>query len=151
MTTQSEIISKVIYGIVDSESDMRVYRRHEESESYDLRLVDWIIKKGTDIVAIINGKKADINEGVVQNIIHIIQLQASLQQNNDNNMPMYGIISTGTDWAIIKVTLKDKGVDVYLSSRSPTPLPINKQLLTKDDLTEPIENLLGQIKWVFNQ
>jgi hypothetical protein len=154
MVIQSEIISKVIYGIVDHESEMKVYHRHGKSGSYDPRFVDWMIKKGSNIVAIINGKRADMNEGVVQGIIHIIQSLQQNKNNKNNDMPMFGIISTGIDWAIIRVTLKDssiKDVNVYLSSRSPLRLPINEQVLTRDDLLEPIENLLGQIKWVFNQ
>ena len=42
-------------------------------------------------------------------------------------------------------------VDVLLSSLSPSPLPINKAILSHDDLVEPIKDLFGQIKWVFDR
>jgi len=69
---------------------------------------------------------------------------------------MYGIVSTAVDWVIIKLVLSsfnnnsEGKVDVLLSSLSSSPLPINKAILTHDDLVEPIKDLFGQIKWVFD-
>ena len=76
---------------------MKIYRSNKVSESYDAGFVDWVIKKGSTIVATVNGKKADISEGIAQSIIQILQHN----NDNDNNMLMYGIISTGSDWAIM--------------------------------------------------
>ena len=70
---------------------------------------------------------------------------------------MYGIVSTAVDWVIIKLVSSSSDnnsegkVDVLLSSLSPSPLPINKAILTHDDLVEPIKDLFGQIKWVFDR
>ena len=69
---------------------------------------------------------------------------------------MYGIVSTAVDWVIIKLVSSNSEnnsegkVEVLLSSLSPSPLPINKAILTHDDLVEPIKDLFGQIKWVFD-
>ncbi|RGB44209.1 hypothetical protein C1646_808793 [Rhizophagus diaphanus] len=41
-------------------------------------------------------------------------------------------------------------VEVLLSTLSPSPLPINNSVLTREDLAKPVENLFGQIKWVFD-
>ncbi|CAG8718393.1 11410_t:CDS:1, partial [Funneliformis mosseae] len=41
-------------------------------------------------------------------------------------------------------------VDVLLSSLSPSSLPINKAILTNDNLVEPIKDLFRQIKWMFD-
>jgi hypothetical protein len=51
---------------------------------------------------------------------------------------MYEIVSTVVNWVIIKLVSSSdnnsKGkVDVLLSSLSPSPLPINKAILTYDD------------------
>lgn len=49
---------------------------------------------------------------------------------------MYGIVSIAVDWVIIKLVLSSSGdngegkVDVLLSSLSPSPLPINKAILS---------------------
>ncbi|POG74064.1 hypothetical protein GLOIN_2v1771868 [Rhizophagus irregularis DAOM 181602=DAOM 197198] len=68
-----------------------------------------------------------INQGVGQNAI---QLQASSQRDKKK---MYGIVSTGVDWVIIKLVTtgecndNDNGnVDVLLSSRTPFTFPINE-------------------------
>ncbi|GET02143.1 hypothetical protein GLOIN_2v1571020 [Rhizophagus clarus] len=62
---------------------------------------------------------------------------------------MYGIVSTAVDWVIIKLvssSSENKGegkVEVLLSSLSPSPLPINNSVLTREDLANPVENLFG--------
>ena len=69
---------------------------------------------------------------------------------------MYGIVSTAMDWVIIKLVSSNSEnnsegkVEVLLSSLSPSPLPINKTILTHNDLVEPIKGLFGQIKWMFD-
>ncbi|RIA95469.1 hypothetical protein C1645_816707 [Glomus cerebriforme] len=69
---------------------------------------------------------------------------------------MYRIVSTAVDWVIIKLVSSssdnnsEEKVDVLLSSLSPSSLPINKAILTHDDLVEPIKDLFGQIKWMFD-
>ncbi|UZO21092.1 uncharacterized protein OCT59_013495 [Rhizophagus irregularis] len=65
---------------------------------------------------------------------------------------MYGIVSTAVDWVMIKLVSSSSDnnsegkVDVLLSSLFPFPLPINKAILTYDNLVEPIKDLFGQIK-----
>ena len=76
-------------------------------------------------------KREDINQGVGQNAI---QLQASSQRNKKKRTynealredVMYGIVSTGVDWVIIKLVTtgecndNDNGnVEVLLSLRTP--------------------------------
>ena len=63
---------------------------------------------------------------------------------------MYGIVSTGVDWIIIKLVTtgecndNDNGnVEVLLSSQTPFTFPINESVFDK--------NLFGQIKWVFDR
>ena len=70
---------------------------------------------------------------------------------------MYGIVSTAVDWVIIKLVSSSsennsegKVSEVLLSSLSPSPLPINNSVLTREDLAKPVKNLFGQIKWVFD-
>ncbi|PKY56249.1 hypothetical protein RhiirA4_411045, partial [Rhizophagus irregularis] len=69
---------------------------------------------------------------------------------------MYGIVSTGVDWVIIKLVTtgeyndSDNGnVEVLLSSRT---LPINESVFDKSLMLEKLnKNLFGQIKWVFDR
>ncbi|POG82865.1 hypothetical protein GLOIN_2v1469723 [Rhizophagus irregularis DAOM 181602=DAOM 197198] len=69
---------------------------------------DWVIKIGDTIIVVTEAKREDINQGVGQNAI---QLQASSQRNKKKRTfnealredIMYGIVSTGVDWVIIKL------------------------------------------------
>ena len=60
------------------------------------------------------------------------------------------------NWIIIKLVASNSKnnsegkVEMLLSSLSPSPLPINKAILIHDDLVEPIKDLFGQIKWMFD-
>jgi hypothetical protein len=102
------------------------------------------------------GKKEDINQGIAQNAI---QLQTSIQRNPKKRSydtaglhedVMYEIVSTAVDWVIIKlVSSSSKNnsggkVEVLLSSLSPSPLPINNSVLTREDLAKPVKTCLSK-------
>uniref|UniRef100_U9SS12 Uncharacterized protein n=1 Tax=Rhizophagus irregularis (strain DAOM 181602 / DAOM 197198 / MUCL 43194) TaxID=747089 RepID=U9SS12_RHIID len=86
-------------------------------------------------------------KGVGQNAI---QLQASSQRNKKKHTynealredVMYGIVSTGVDWVIIKLVTttgeyndSDNGnVEVLLSSRTPFAFPINESIESQESL-----------------
>ena len=145
------------------EGEIKVYPQYEISGSHGKGPVDWAIKIGNIIITITEAKKEDINQGIAQNAI---QLQTSIQHNPKKRSydtaglhedVIYGIVSTAVDWVIIKLVSSNSEnnnsegkVEVLLSSLSPSPLPINKAILTHDDLVEPIKDLFGQIKWVFD-
>ena len=117
---------------------------------------------GNTIITVTEMKKKDINQGIAQNAV---QLQTSIQHNPKkcsydmaglHEDVMYGIVSTAIDWVIIKLVSSSSGnnsegkVKVLLSSLLPSPLPINNSVLIREDLAKPVENLFGQIKWVFD-
>src|SRR6266542_4701695 len=160
--TRCEYISRIIYGVASIYGgEIKVYPQYEILESHGKGPVNWAIKIGNIIITITEAKKEDINQGIAQNAI---QLQTSIQRNPKKRSyetaglhedVMYGIVSTAVDWVIIKLVSSNSEnnsegkVEVLLSSLSPSPLPINKAILTHDNLVEPIKNLFGQIKWVF--
>ncbi|KAF0412228.1 crinkler family protein [Gigaspora margarita] len=163
--TRCEYISRIIYGVASIYGgDIKVYPQYEISGSHGKGPVDWAIKIGNIIITITEAKREDINQGIAQNAI---QLQTSIQRNPKKRSydtaclhedVMYGIVSTAVDWVIIKLVSSNSEnnnsegkVEVLLSSLSPSPLPINKAILTHDDLVEPIKDLFGQIKWVFDR
>ncbi|GES84383.1 hypothetical protein GLOIN_2v1571020 [Rhizophagus clarus] len=134
--TRCEFISRIIYGVAS------------------------IFDVGNTIITVTKVKKEDINQGIAQNAV---QLQTSIQRNPKKRSydtaglhedVMYGIVSTAVDWVIIKLVSSSSEnnsegkVEVLLSSLSPSPLPINNSVLTREDLAKPVENLFGQIKWV---
>ncbi|GES84384.1 hypothetical protein GLOIN_2v1571020 [Rhizophagus clarus] len=136
--TRCEFISRIIYGVAS------------------------IFDVGNTIITVTKVKKEDINQGIAQNAV---QLQTSIQRNPKKRSydtaglhedVMYGIVSTAVDWVIIKLVSSSSEnnsegkVEVLLSSLSPSPLPINNSVLTREDLAKPVENLFGQIKWVFD-
>ena len=87
---------------------MKVCPEYELSGSHGKGPVDWVIKIGDTIIVVTEAKREDINQGVGQNAI---QLQASSQRNKKKRTynealredVMYGIVSTGVDWVIIKL------------------------------------------------
>ena len=89
-----------------------------------------------------------------------------LDQNQcDYTNPFYFLFDipiSGVDWVITKVQSgigdgNDNGdngdgkVEVFLCSPTSAPLPINHPSLSRDHLVEPIKDLFGQIKWIFDQ
>jgi hypothetical protein len=162
--TRCEFISRIIYGVASIfGGEVKVYPQYEISGSHGKGPVDWVIKVGNTIITVTEAKKEDINQGIAQNAV---QLQTSIQRNPkkrsydtaglDDNV-MYGIVSTAVDWVIIKLVSSSSEnnnsegkVEVLLSSLSPSPLPINNSVLTREDLAKPVEKLFGQIKWVFD-
>ncbi|GET03047.1 hypothetical protein GLOIN_2v1571020 [Rhizophagus clarus] len=161
--TRCEFISRIIYGVASIfDGEGKVYPQYEISGSHEKGPVDWVIKVGNTIITVTETKKEDINQGIAQNAV---QLQTSIQRNPKKRSyntaglyenVMYGIVSTAVDWVIIKLVSSSSDnnsevkVEVLLSSLSPSPLPINNSVLTCEDLAKPVENLFGQIKWVFD-
>jgi hypothetical protein len=161
--TRCEFISRIIYGVASIfDGEVKVYPQYEISGSHGKGPVDWVIKVGNTIITVTEAKKEDINQGIAQNAV---QLQTSIQRNPKKRSydtaglhedVMYGIVSTAVDWVIIKLVSSSSEnnsegkVEVLLSSLSPSPLPINNSVLTREDLAKPVENLFGQIKWVFD-
>ncbi|GBC10285.1 hypothetical protein RclHR1_00950022 [Rhizophagus clarus] len=162
-TTRCEFISHIIYSVASIfDGEVKVYPQYEISGSHGKGPVDWVIKVGNTIITVTEAKKEDINQGIAQNAV---QLQTSIQRNPKKRSydtaglhedVMYGIVSTAVDWVIIKLVSSSSEnnsegkVEVLLSSLSPSPLPINNSVLTREDLAKPVENLFGQIKWVFD-
>ncbi|GES74678.1 hypothetical protein GLOIN_2v1571020 [Rhizophagus clarus] len=161
--TRCEFISRIIYGVASIfDGEVKVYPQYEISGSHGKGPVDWVIKVGNTIITVTEAKKEDINQGIAQNAV---QLQTSIQRNPKKRSydtaglhedVMYGIVSTAVDWVIIKLVSSSSEnnsegkIEVLLSSLSPSPLPINNSVLTREDLAKPVENLFGQIKWVFD-
>ena len=108
------------------------------------------------IIVVTEVKGEDINQGVGQNAI---QLQASSQRNKKKRTynealhedVMYGIVSTGVDWVIIKLVTNGKcndndngNVEVLLSSRTPFTFPINESVFDKCLMLENSRICLGK-------
>ena len=122
---------------------MKVCPEYELSGSHGKGPVDWVIKIGDTIIVVTEAKREDINQGVGQNAI---QLQASSQRNKKKHTynealreyVMYGIVSTGVDWVIIKLVTtsecndNDNGnVEVLLSLRTPFLFLLTRVYSTK--------------------
>ncbi|CAI2188419.1 15376_t:CDS:2 [Funneliformis geosporum] len=153
--THCEFISTIIYSIVSIYGGtVKVYPQYEISGRHRKGPVDWAIKVGDTIITITEAKREDINQGIAQNTYN----EAIYEE------VIYEIVSMGVDWVIIKVVSSGNGsnnshngnngkgnVEVFLSSLSPSVLPINLSTLTREDLVELIKNLFLQIKWILNQ
>ncbi|RGB25122.1 hypothetical protein C1646_772166 [Rhizophagus diaphanus] len=162
--TRREFISSVLHGVASCyDGEVKVCPEYELSGSHGKGPVDWVIKIGDTIIVVTEAKREDINQGVGQNAI---QLQASSQRNKKKRTfnealredVMYGIVSTGVDWVIIKLVNtgecndNDNGnVEVLLSSRTPFTFPINESVFDRSLMLEKLKNLFGQIKWVFDR
>ncbi|CAG8835185.1 27685_t:CDS:2, partial [Gigaspora margarita] len=138
------------------------YPQYEVSRSHGKGPIDWAIKVEDTIISVTEAKRKNIDQGIAQSTV---QAHASLQRNRKKHSyeeadmygdVMYGIVTTGVDWIITKIVLSNENdnengdVQVYWSSKSPVALPINKRSLTHDDLIQPINDLLEQIKWVYD-
>ncbi|GBB96163.1 hypothetical protein RclHR1_00270009 [Rhizophagus clarus] len=137
--TRREFISPILHGVAFCyDGEVKVCPEYELSGSHGKGPVNWVIKIGDTIIVVIEAKREDINQGVGQNAI---QLQASSQRNKKKRTynealredVMYGMVSTGVDWVIIKLVTtgeyndSDNGnVEVLLSSRTPFTFPINE-------------------------
>jgi hypothetical protein len=154
--TRREFISSVLHGVASCyDGEVKVCPEYELSGSHG--------KIGDTIIVVTEAKREDINQGVGQNAI---QLQASSQRNKKKRTynealredVMYGIVSTGVDWVIIKLVTtgeyndSDNGnVEVLLSSRTPFTFPINESVFDRSLMLEKLKNLFGQIKWLFDR
>ena len=107
--TRCEFVSSVIYGIATCYGgQIKVYPQYEVSGSHGRGPVDWAIKVGDTIIAVTEAKRENLDQGVGQNVI---QLQASTQCNPKKRKfdsalredVMFGIVTTGVHWIIIKV------------------------------------------------
>ena len=107
--TRREFISSILHGVASCyDGEVKVCPEYELSGSHGKGPVDWVIKIGDTIIVVTEAKREDINQGVGQNAI---QLQASSQRNKKKRTHdealhedvMYGIVSTGVDWVIIKL------------------------------------------------
>lgn len=161
--TRREFISSVLHGVASCyDGKVKVCPEYELSGSHGKGPVDWVIKVGDTIIVVTEAKREDMNQGVSQNAI---QLQASSQCNKKKRTynealhedVMYGIVSTGVEWVIIKLVTSgecnnnDNGnVEVLLSSQTPFIFPINESVFDKEPMLEKLKNLFGQIKWVFD-
>ncbi|CAG8830252.1 6514_t:CDS:2 [Gigaspora margarita] len=171
--TRCEFISRIIYGVGSIyNGNVKIYPQYEVSGSHGKGPIDWVIKVGDAIISVTEAKKENINQGVAQSTV---QAHASLQRNSKKRNHheadlyedvIYCIVSTGEAREIDLKSIKQRNcdgngngidnngdgkVEVFLCSPTPKPLPINDPSLTRDDLVGPVENLFGQINWVFDQ
>ncbi|CAG8625546.1 8724_t:CDS:2 [Gigaspora rosea] len=162
--TRCEFISRIIYKVASMFGGIvKVYPQYEVSGSHGKGPIDWAIKVEDTIISVTEAKRENIDQGIAQSTI---QAHASLQRNRKKRTyeeadiygdVMYAIVTTGVDWIITKIILSNGNdnengdVQVFWSSKSPVALPINKRSLTHDDLVQPINDLLEQIKWVYEQ
>ncbi|RIB17011.1 hypothetical protein C2G38_2142817 [Gigaspora rosea] len=161
--TRCEFISRIIYKVASVFGGIvKVYPQYEVSGSHGKGPIDWAIKVEDTIISVTEAKRENIDQGIAQSTV---QAHASLQRNRKKRTyeeadmyghVMYGVVTTGVDWIITKIVLSNENdnengdVQVYWSSKSPVALPINKRSLTHDDLVQPINDLLEQIKWVYD-
>ena len=157
----------MIHGVAHCyDGKVKVYPQYEISGSHGKGPVDWAIKIGDTIIAVTEAKRENLDQGVGQNVI---QLQASTQCNPRKRKfdsalredTMFGIITTGVYWIIIKVVSngadedggsdKNNNVQVLLSSRLTLRLPIDDEKLQQEHLKERLEDLFGQLMWIFDQ
>lgn len=119
--------------------------------------IDWVIMIGDIIITVTEAKREDINQGVAQNTVQLQQRNRKKRSYEDalQEDVMFGIVSTGVDWVIIKVVASgnngEGNIEVFLNSLSPYPLPINHPSLDHEQLVGPVEEIFGQIKWGFDQ
>src|SRR4051812_23678492 len=144
--TRCEFVSSVIYGIATCYGgQIKVYPQYEVSGSHGRGPVDWAIKVGDTIIAVTEAKRENLDQGVGQNVI---QLQASTQCNPKKRKfdsalredVMFGIVTTGVHWIIIKVVSNgvnedgnNNNVQVLLSSRSILRLTIDEEKLQRSN------------------
>jgi len=63
-------------------------------------------------------------------------------------------VTTAVDWIAIKVVADNVGkLDVSLSDRSPVhfPLAVKDTAKMSETAREPLAELVGQLKWIFDQ
>ncbi|POG69393.1 hypothetical protein GLOIN_2v1627204 [Rhizophagus irregularis DAOM 181602=DAOM 197198] len=150
--TSREFISSVLHGVAFCyDGEVKVCPEYEFSGSHGKGPVDWVIKIGDTIIVVTEAKSEDINQGVGQNAI---QLQASSHRNKKKRTynealredVMYGIVSTGVDWVIIKLVTTGEYNDSD-NGNVEVLLMFDKSLM----LEKLNKNLFGQIKWVFDR
>jgi hypothetical protein len=157
----------VLHGVAHCYGgEIKISPQHELAGSHGKGPVDWAIRVGETIIAITEAKKDDIDQGVGQNVI---QLQASRQCNPkkrkyDSEDVMFGVVTTGVSWVIIKVvssgngdgdnddtTTANNNTQVLVSSESPSSLPLLGRNLDERSLLAALKDLFGQLKWIFDE
>ncbi|CAB4477069.1 hypothetical protein RhiirA1_459075 [Rhizophagus irregularis] len=156
--SRREYISPILHGVAYFfQNSIKIYPEHELVGSYGHGPVDWTIMVNNKYILITEAKKVDVDHGVGQNII---QLQSTFQKNRKNNHDspsvLYGIVTTALLWVILKVVLKesdnnDRPIEVFKSSLTPIILPLSEPGLNKASLTPRVEELFGQLLWIFNE
>ncbi|GBB96419.1 hypothetical protein RclHR1_02750011 [Rhizophagus clarus] len=164
--TRRVFISSIIYAVVSIfGGEVKIIPEYEISGSYGKGPFDWIIKIGDIIICVTEAKKNDISHGIGQSSV---QAHASMQRNRKKRTytdadlydeEMFCIISTGVEWIMTKVILRGNEydennigvVEIRLCSPKPDPIPLMKKSLTKEDIREPVRNLLVQIKGLLEE
>ncbi|EXX64991.1 uncharacterized protein OCT59_012283 [Rhizophagus irregularis] len=139
--SRREYISPILHGVAYFfQNSIKIYPEHELVGSYGHGPVDWTIMVNNKYILITEAKKVDVDHGVGQNII---QLQSAFQKNRKNNHDspsvLYGIDNN------------DRPIEVFKSSLTPIILPLSEPGLNKATLTPRVEELFGQLLWIFNE
>ncbi|RIA80325.1 hypothetical protein C1645_838898 [Glomus cerebriforme] len=138
--TRHEFISSVLHDITSCyDGEVKVCPEYELSGNHGKGPVDW---NAIQLQALSqrNKKKRTYNEALREDV-------------------MYGIISTGVDWVIIKLittgdyndNYNNGNVEVLLSSKTSFTFPINESVFDRGLMLEKLKNLFGQIKCVFDR
>ncbi|CAB5315682.1 hypothetical protein RhiirA5_432158 [Rhizophagus irregularis] len=132
--SRREYISPILHGVAYFfQNSIKIYPEHELVGSYGHGPVDWTIMVNNKYILITEAKKVDVDHGV-----------------------LYGIVTTALLWVILKVVLKesdnnDRPIEVFKSSLTPIILPLSEPGLNKASLTPRVEELFGQLLWIFNE
>ncbi|PKY58938.1 hypothetical protein RhiirA4_430071 [Rhizophagus irregularis] len=154
--TRREFISCVLHGVAYCfNGEIKVVPEYGVAGSFGRGPVDWAVLMGDKIIAIIEAKKDDIEQGISQNTV---QLHSAIEGNlrlrssgEHTSTKLYGIVTNALEWFIIKVTdCTEKPIDVKLSNLTPINLPLTGEKLSEDKLLEPVKDLFSQILWIFN-
>ncbi|GES99318.1 hypothetical protein GLOIN_2v1878727 [Rhizophagus clarus] len=164
--TRRVFISSIIYAVVSTfGGEVKIIPEYEVSGSYGKGPFDWVIKIGDIIICVTEAKRNDISHGIGQSSA---QAHAFMQRNRNKRTytdadlydeEMFCIISTGVEWIMTKVILRGNEydennsgiVEVRVCSPKPDPILLMKSSLTKEDIREPVRNLLVQIKGLLEE
>ncbi|CAG8673102.1 7830_t:CDS:1, partial [Paraglomus occultum] len=148
-------ISCVLYKVaLCFDGSIKVIPEYQLKGSHGKGPVDWAIMIGSKIIVITEAKKKDLDHGIAQNTI---QLHTAIQENSrkgfsngDNSTTIYGIVTTGSEWIIIKFIKVDPDqppIKIFRSSLTPICLPLTEGKLDKSKLQKAVEDLFAQILW----
>ncbi|CAG8657052.1 6266_t:CDS:2 [Racocetra persica] len=161
--TCCEFISRIIYKVASMFGGIvKVYPQYEVSGSHGKGPIDWAIKVEDTIISVTEAKRENIDQADMYG--HVMYGVVTTGRAHDTILLgveaelllILMFLILGVDWIITKIILSNENdnengdVQVYWSSKLPVALPINKRSLTHDDLVQPINDLLEQIKWVYD-